>query len=148
MFSFNEQVDMLLIYGETQQNSIRAQALYVNRYPNRTHPSHRMFQQLCKKLRETGSLAARTSKRQKKTCHEDNKINVFAMVHANPQISSRQIERESGISKSSVLRILAEYKFHPYHISLHNYMVQILEIVLHSANGYNTKCTLTMTFFH
>lgn len=41
------------------------------------------------------------------------------MVHANPQISSRQIERESGISKSSVLRILAEYKFHPYHISFY-----------------------------
>jgi len=51
-FSFAEQVDMLLIYGEAQQNSTRAQALYIKRYSDRMH---RMFQRICKKLRETGN---------------------------------------------------------------------------------------------
>jgi len=52
--SFAEQVDMLLIYGEAQQNSTKAQAFYIEQYSDRMHPSHRMFQRICKKLRETG----------------------------------------------------------------------------------------------
>jgi len=53
-FSFAEQVDMLLIYGKAQQNSTRTQALYIEQYLDRMHPSHRMFQRICKKkLRET-----------------------------------------------------------------------------------------------
>jgi len=59
-FLFAEQVDMLLIYGEVLQNLTRAQALYIERYPDRMHPSHRIFQRICfgicKELRETGSL--------------------------------------------------------------------------------------------
>jgi len=47
--------------------------------------------------------------------HED-KINVLATI--NPQISSRQIERESGINKRSILRILAKHKYHSYRINL------------------------------
>ncbi|KZC04449.1 hypothetical protein WN55_03263 [Dufourea novaeangliae] len=31
---------MIFIYGEMRQNAIRAQSLYAERYPNRTHPSH------------------------------------------------------------------------------------------------------------
>jgi len=65
-FSFAEQVDKLLIYGETQQNSTRAQALYIERYPNWMHPSHRMFQRICKKLKETESFYAKLNV--EKTC--------------------------------------------------------------------------------
>jgi len=54
-FSFAEQVDVLLIYGETQQNITRTQALYIERYSDWMHPSHRMFQRICKMLRETKS---------------------------------------------------------------------------------------------
>ncbi|EZA55614.1 hypothetical protein X777_04240 [Ooceraea biroi] len=43
MYSFEEQVDMILIYGECQKNSVRAQNLYAERYPNRTQPSRRTF---------------------------------------------------------------------------------------------------------
>jgi len=35
--TFNEQLDMLLVYGEAQKNSIRTQALYAKKYPNRMH---------------------------------------------------------------------------------------------------------------
>jgi len=36
-FSFNEQLDMLLVYGEVQKNSVRTQALYAEKYPNHMH---------------------------------------------------------------------------------------------------------------
>lgn len=65
-FSFSEQVDMLLIYGEVQRNFVIAKTLYAERHPDRTCPSHRMFQRLCEKLRQIDSLTARIGERRKK----------------------------------------------------------------------------------
>jgi len=38
----------------------------------------------------------------KTTNYSNNEINVLATVNGNPQISSKQIERESGINKRSI----------------------------------------------
>lgn len=43
---------------------------------------------------------------------------VLAMVHLHRQISSRQIERQSGIPRRTALRILHNLNFHPYHITI------------------------------
>jgi len=57
---------MLFIYGEAQQNSIRTQVLYAESNDRfQIVGISRMFQWLCKKLRESGSLTTRTSERQK-----------------------------------------------------------------------------------
>ncbi|KZC13208.1 hypothetical protein WN55_05885 [Dufourea novaeangliae] len=111
---------MILIYGEMRQNSIRVQSLYAEQYPNRTHPTHQTFQRLCNKLKETGNLGTRKSSRRKRATDERNEVGVLTVagVH-NPQISTRQIERESAIGRRRVLRILARHKFHTYHITLH-----------------------------
>jgi len=62
--SFAEQVNMLFIYGEGQQNSTKRPALYIERYSDQMHPSHRIYQRICKKLRETRSLTTRKSKKE------------------------------------------------------------------------------------
>ncbi|RLU17341.1 hypothetical protein DMN91_009574 [Ooceraea biroi] len=51
--------------------------------------------------------------------NEPAEVTVLAAVANNPHISSRQIQRNTGISKTSVLRILKRHSFHPYHIALH-----------------------------
>jgi len=38
-------------------------------------------------------------------------------IYLDPHISSRQIERETGISKSTVIRILNARRYHVYHIN-------------------------------
>ena len=119
MYPFEEQVDMILIYGECQRNSVQARILYSERYPDRILPSRQTFTNVCNKLRQTGCLSTRKSDCKKKVTHEGNEVGVLAMVARNPHVSSRQIERESGVSKRSVLRILHRHKFHPYHLSLH-----------------------------
>ena len=40
------------------------------------------------------------------------------MAH-NPHVSTREIVRDSGLSLTSVWRILKRHKYHPYHVSLH-----------------------------
>jgi len=56
--------------------------------PDRMHPSH-CIQRICKKLRETGNLTTRKSERRKRVCHEDNEINILAIVNDNPQVQDR-----------------------------------------------------------
>jgi len=43
---------------------------------------------------------------------------VLAAVHLNPQISSRQIERQIGIPRKTALRLLKNAKYPAYHITL------------------------------
>jgi len=52
-------------------------------------------------------LTTRKFERQRRVYHENNEINMLVTVNGNPQISSRQIERELSINKRSILRILA-----------------------------------------
>lgn len=67
---------------------------------------------------ETGSVK-QTRNRRRTVTHEDAETDILAAVAVNPHISTRQLARSSGISQSSILRILHRHKFHPYHVSLH-----------------------------
>ena len=51
--------------------------------------------------------------------NENNVAAILAFAVLNPHKSSRQMEKMSGISQRSVLRIFHQHKFHPYRISLH-----------------------------
>lgn len=45
-------------------------------------------------------------------------VTIFAMIHLDPHISSRRIEREIGIPRSTFLKIMKVFKYHAYHITL------------------------------
>lgn len=44
---------------------------------------------------------------------------MLAAVEQNPNLSTRQLHRLTGISRQSILKILHRHKYHPFHISLH-----------------------------
>ncbi|ENN73485.1 hypothetical protein YQE_09910, partial [Dendroctonus ponderosae] len=46
-----------------------------------------------------------------------DRFQTYAQV--NPQLSTRQISLYLGVTKDTIRRILADNKFHPYHVSLH-----------------------------
>ena len=58
-YSFAELTDMHLVYGEVRTNALAAERLYRERFPNRYHPSRRVFISLDPRMRETGSLQRR-----------------------------------------------------------------------------------------
>jgi len=118
-YSVAEKIDTIYIYGEAQKNARVACNLYAERYPERRQPSASSFQQVVKLFSETGSVAMKKRHRMRTVTGENSEIAVLAVVADNPQVSSRQIERDLGISQRSVLRILKRHKFHPYHICLH-----------------------------
>lgn len=90
MYPFEEQFDMILIYGECQKNSVRAKNLFAERYPNRVQPSRQMFINLCDKLRQTGCLNTRKSKREKRVTYERNEI-ASSQIPSIPLQSSPRI---------------------------------------------------------
>ncbi|KAF2895621.1 hypothetical protein ILUMI_10556, partial [Ignelater luminosus] len=49
----------------------------------------------------------------------ENQTAVLAAVAHNPHVGFREVFRNSGISRTSVWRILKNHKFYRYHISIH-----------------------------
>ena len=51
--------------------------------------------------------------------NENNAAAILAFAALNPHANSRKMEKKSGMSQRSVLRILHQHNFHPYRMSLH-----------------------------
>lgn len=118
-YTIAEKVEMVIIYGECHRIMRKAVRVYGERFTDRNSPSLSVFANIIKKFRETGNVDKEKRIRAKKATDDGNTINILASVIQNPHVGTRQLERESGISQRSILRILKVNKFHPFHISLH-----------------------------
>lgn len=108
--------DMILILGECRNRYRAASRLYARRFPNRRHPEHTTLRRLTRRARN-GNLVRRR-RRRRIDIMDARTITVLAAVHLNPHISSRQIEREIGIPRTTALSILNRLQYHAYHITL------------------------------
>lgn len=113
-YSPQEIVDMIKLVGEARDNYSKAADLYAERYPDRRRPFRTTIKRLCE--RANGGKMKR--QRQKSGSNEATTVAVVAAAAVNPHVSTRQIEREHGIPKSTANRILRTNRFHPYHIQL------------------------------
>lgn len=115
----DEKIEMIFLYGEARRNLQQARNLYAEKFPNRRTPSKMSFSRIIKQFSEDGSVQPKKHARKRTATTEDHEIVVLAAVHNDPHVSSRTLADDAGMSKSSILRILKRYHFHPYHISLH-----------------------------
>lgn len=118
LFTPNEYVDMLLIYGECKKKSRDAQRLYRERFPDRPTPSLCTFANVERKMRTGSFPTSRGSQHARPVRNETNIINVLALIVLNPHVSVRGISEETGISKTSVQRILINNGYHPFKVHL------------------------------
>lgn len=119
-YSTAEAYDMLAVYFENFQNACIAARQYAIRYPERRHFTKKVFRRLAIRLRETGNVHPTPAPiRMRPARNEDTVINVLAYVEADPRLSVRKIGSDLGISKTTVHAILVDNKLHPYHIVLH-----------------------------
>jgi hypothetical protein len=119
-YSFEEKVEMILIYDECLRNDVLAAETYAARFPNHNHPSPQIFKTLLTSLRERGSFQGKKKiVNNHVVANELNQARVLNMIENDPHISSRDISTQLEISISSFVRILSKHKFHPYHMELH-----------------------------
>ena len=151
VFTNEEMVDMLLIYREYFQNAKQAEQRYAERFPERHHPARPTFTNIVSRLRETGSFSPRKRIRNKTVTNEEAEVAVLAAVAINSHASSREMEREIGISRTSVLRIVHRHQVHPFHIFLrqalddNNFQIRLeySQRVLHQGHDFMSRILFT-----
>jgi hypothetical protein len=80
------------------------------RFPQNRAPNHQIFTSLMSSVRERGTFQQNTKSFINPTVtHDVNQARVLNLVKNNPHIGSRDISSRTGISKSSVLRILKKH---------------------------------------
>lgn len=116
-FTTREYADMHFIYGFCDGNARSAQREYQARYPDRRLPSHSVFSRLHQRLVEGGTV----HKRPNEVGHIVHDVGldeaVLNSVRNDPEVSSRQLARDVGVSQWKVLDVLHKNKFHPYHFT-------------------------------
>lgn len=109
-----EKYNMIECFIECHKDSQAASNLYFQRYPEREQPNVTIFKRLEGNLINFGSFKKTRQKSYNKVNKENDAINVLACVNADPTVSSRNIARDSGISRSRVLRTLKQNKYKSY----------------------------------
>ena len=105
LYSINELTDMHLVYGAAYQSERIAARMYVERFPQRRHPSHTMFQRFDQRLRERGSLRPDMSETGRpRSLTPDVEEAILGLLEDEPAISSREIAHHVELNQSNVLR--------------------------------------------
>lgn len=115
-FSNREYAEMHYVYGLCDGNASAAKREYRTRYPDRQIPSPQVFTRLHQRLIESGSV-------QKQKNEVGPALDVYVEEHIlervreDPEISSRRLAAEIGVSKHKVLQTLHKNNFYPYHFT-------------------------------
>ena len=122
VYTQNEKVDMLLIYGECRRNGHAAERLYIERYPEREgrHPSRQYFHILEGKFRN----AEEHVQEGMFIINEETEINVLAYVEVHPTASVREVALKLGIGRESVRKILKKHNYKCYKFQLHQHLYE------------------------
>ena len=121
-YSIQEKTDMILIIGESFGNCLLAARVYAERYNDRRRPNKRFLEKLLATFKTTGSVNVKRKTSKVVTDNEENQFVTLASVVQDPHVSTRVVARETGLSQSSVSRILRKHKYHPYHIEMHQHL--------------------------
>ena len=106
MNDFQEYFYMLMVLGECRKHYRNAQDLYATLYPDRQQKSHMAFKRLADRFCRFGTVRQTRVKR-RTIVNETNAAAILAFAALNTHASSRQMEKKSGISQRSVLRMIS-----------------------------------------
>jgi len=117
-YTNEEMADMHYVYGLSQGNGLEASRRYAELYPQRQHPSHRIFARLHQRLREYGSFDKRTQDcgRHREVRTPQLEEAVLNLIDENPTTSTRKIASQLNVDHMTVFRILKEQLLYPYHL--------------------------------
>ena len=105
MNDFQEYFNMLMVLEECRKHCRNAQHLYADHYADSQQKSHMAFKRLAERFCRFGTVKKIRVKR-RPIVNKNNAAAILAFAALNPHASSRKMEKKSGISQQSVLRIL------------------------------------------
>ncbi|XP_071054645.1 uncharacterized protein [Onthophagus taurus] len=117
-YTNEDYLNLFIIYGECNKVLTRTCDTFAARYPQKRKPSPNTLKQIIYNFKTHGSVKGKVLKKKPIVDNENVEIAVLGYFNAYPTISLRQVSKESGLSKSSIHRILKKHKYHPYSISI------------------------------
>lgn len=117
-FTNEDYLNLFIIYGECHKVISRTCDTFATRYPHKQKPTPKTVKRIMANFKNFGSVKAEIHRPKPVVNNENIEIAILGYFAANPSLSSRQAALESGISATSVLRILRKHKFHPYAFSI------------------------------
>lgn len=117
-YTFEEQVDMVLVYGQCQCNGRKSVRVYREKFPNRRVPNHQTFGNIVRRLRVTGSFKPKHTDRGRQRTRRTVELEerVLERVTEDLKISTRRLGNELEVSKDVVHRVIREQLLFPYHL--------------------------------
>ncbi|GLV40947.1 hypothetical protein CBL_08521 [Carabus blaptoides fortunei] len=99
-------------------NCRRSVRVYNEWFPNRRVPNHKTFANIERRLCKTGKLVPITADRERartiRTPRAEEEM--LEIVEENPEVSSRYLAWQAGVSKNVAHGVLKEQLLYPYHV--------------------------------
>lgn len=116
-YTQREYANMHSIYGECRGNASASAVRYRERYPNARHPDYRVFIRVhnayCEgRISSLRGIGGASEGRPRQDFDDE----VLDEINDDPSTSVRTISRRTGVSKTTVHRILKRYQLHPFHV--------------------------------
>ncbi|CAH2108477.1 unnamed protein product [Euphydryas editha] len=147
MSSNREFLDLVEAYFVNNRNKKAALLWYANKYPFRRVPTRKVITNILKNLEENGSFKKKLV-RQPRVLDIDTEIAILTYVEAYPEISSRLVALEVGVSHSLVLKTWKKYGYKCYRQGrmFKHYIRMIMFEDLPFADGSEQKFVEIMIF--
>lgn len=117
-YTYEQLADMHYFYGMANGNSSEARRLYSVHFPTRRIPDSRLFDRIHRRLRETGQLAPVRIDVGAVVAQQNVIVDevILQRVRDDPDISTRRLATELGVSRMAVWRVIHDAGYYPYHL--------------------------------
>ena len=112
--------------------------LFRRNYENRPVPNQSTISRIIRNFEQSGCVNYQHCNRGKRQLKEHNVTDILARIALEPTSSARQIASESGISKTTILKVLKRNKFKSYKAQEHQQLLPT------DANARNVFCESIM----
>lgn len=114
VYSVEERVEMIKLFFRNNDSARVTADLFNERHPG-NNVSAAYVVQLVAKFDATGSVG---NKKRVYERDEAREVAVLGHVAMDPTLSTRKLSDVSGVSRTTIMRILKQHKFHPFKIRL------------------------------
>lgn len=112
-----ERVQIIELFFGNNSCANTAVQLFNQQHPN-NNVDRRYVLELVRKFRQTGAVTNKKRDNERPVRNEAVEVAVLGHVAVDPTLSTRQLAAVSGVSRTTIQRILKQHKFHPYKIIL------------------------------
>lgn len=117
--SETQRIDILIMIGCGNKTRTQKKVceMFNNKYPGQ-QLSQSTVSKIEKKFRDIGHVRNIHKPGRTPRFDEEKQLDVLVEIEENPHKPTRQLAADNDVSKSSILRVLKEEKYHPYKVKL------------------------------